>query len=468
MIASVILITVIAVAVIAIFLSWVSRYKKCPSDKVLVVYGKTKGDNSARIIQGGAVFIWPVIQDFAFLDLKPIAINIQMKGALSKQNIRINIHSNFTIAISKESSITLNAANRLLGMKPQDIQHLAEDLITGQMRLVVATMDIEQINTDRETFLKHIQTNVEVELNKVGLTLLNVNISDIQDESNYIASLGKEAASKALNEAKVSVAQKDRDGAIGEAEANKEKQIKVSEFTSTADIGKANAEAAAAEGKNLAAIKIAESNSNLAAKQSEAEAKAKQASNIANANAEKLSYKSQQEAEEAKAEKVRASLKASTIVPAEIEKEKISLQAEATAEVERRTAKGKADGILANYEAEAEGIRKVLNARAEGYKAMVASIGSAEALAQVLMIEKMENIAKINAEAIKNIKFDKITVWDSGNSTGNFLQGLLTSLPPLKELFNQAGTGLPALLAGNEAAPGKTTTVAKTPLKPEA
>lgn len=446
----IILISAIAISVIAIFLAWVSRYKRCPSDKVLVVYGKTSGEKSARIIQGGAVFVWPIFQDYAFLDLKPLPIPIKMGGALSKQNIRVNIQSNFTIAISKDSAVTHNAANRLLGMQQKEIIQLSEDIITGQMRLVIATMDIEQINSDREMFLKQIQSNVETELSKVGLTLLNVNISDIQDESGYIKSLGQEAASKAINDAKVSVAEKTRDGDIGEANANQEKIVKVSQSKSLAEIGEAEAVAKATEGKNISAIKVAESDSLRASKQAEANARATAAQKIATANADKESYAAEQLAEEAKAEKVRASLKASTIVPSEIAKEKAALDAEAEAEKVRRVAQGNADGIYSEIAARAKGELELLNAKAAGYERLVKALGSSEALASVMMLEKIENIAKINSEAIKNIKFDKITVWDSGNSTGDFIGGLLKSLPPISETFKSVGMNLPAFLQGKE------------------
>ncbi|HRV55835.1 MAG TPA: flotillin family protein, partial [Mangrovimonas sp.] len=212
----------IVIAVLFIFIliaTLIKRYKRCPSDRILVVYGKVGGGQSAKCIHGGAAFIFPVIQDYEFLDLTPISIEVNLVNALSKQNIRVNVPSRFTIGVSTEPGIMQNAAERLLGLGLPEIQELAKEIIFGQLRLVVASMDIEEINADRDKFLANISQSVESELKKVGLKLINVNITDIVDESGYIEALGKEAAAHAINAARKSVAEKNRDGAIGEANA---------------------------------------------------------------------------------------------------------------------------------------------------------------------------------------------------------------------------------------------------------
>ena len=113
------------------------------------------------------------------------------------------------------------------GLQMAEIQELAKDIIFGQLRLVIATMDIEEINTDRDKFLEAVSRNVESELKKIGLRLINVNVTDISDESGYITALGKEAAAKAINDAKKSVAEKVRDGSIGEANAQRDQRVEV-------------------------------------------------------------------------------------------------------------------------------------------------------------------------------------------------------------------------------------------------
>jgi len=218
-------------------------YKRCPSDRILVIYGKVKGNRSAHCIHGGAAFIVPLIQDCAYLSLTPMTISIPLQNALSFQNIRINVPSTFTVGISTEPAIMVNAAERLLGLKPSAIEDMAKEIIFGQLRLTVASLTIEQINQDRESFLVEIRKNVEPELNKIGLNLINVNITDITDESNYISSIGKKAAAEAINKAKVDVAHHAKMGSIGESENAREMQIRVAQNVAEAEKGKKQAEA---------------------------------------------------------------------------------------------------------------------------------------------------------------------------------------------------------------------------------
>jgi len=192
-----------------------TRYKRCPSNRILVIYGKVGKGKSAKCVHGGGSFILPVIQDWQYLNLNPLPIEIDLKGALSRQNIRINTPSTFTVGISTRPEVMLNAAERLLGLAEPEIRTQAIDIILGQLRLVIATLTIEEINQDREQFLQLINKHVASELNKVGLELINVNIKDITDESGYIESIGKKAAAEAINLAKVEVAQQERSGAIG-------------------------------------------------------------------------------------------------------------------------------------------------------------------------------------------------------------------------------------------------------------
>ena len=206
-----------------------TRYKRCPSNRVLVIFGKVGKDRSARCIHGGAAFVIPLIQDYAFLDLSPRTIEIDLIGALSKKNIRVNVPSTFTVGISTKPEITLNAAERILGLNEAQMREQAKDIILGQMRLVLATLAIEEINQDREKFLDLVNKNVGTELQKIGLEVINVNIRDITDESGYIAAIGKRAAADAVNQARIEVAQADMTGAIGESEAVRQKQVRVAE-----------------------------------------------------------------------------------------------------------------------------------------------------------------------------------------------------------------------------------------------
>ncbi len=436
-----------AVVLLAALMTILSRYRKCPADKVLVIYGKVGSDSdgkarSAKCIHGGAAFIVPVLQSYQYMDLTPISISVDLKNALSKQNIRIDVPSRFTVGISTEPGVMQNAAERLLGLKLSEIQELAKDIIFGQLRLVIATMDIEEINTDRDKFLVAVSNNVEIELKKIGLRLINVNVTDINDESGYIDALGKEAAAKAINDAKKSVAEKNRDGEIGQANAHRDQRINV-----------AAADASAINGENTAKIEIAQSEAVRREKQAESLRIATAAEAVQAAKAKQEAYIAQQEAEETRAQLETATQKADIIVKAEIAKQQAEIQAEADAEVLRRRARGEADAIFAKMEAEARGARELLEQQAQGIRSLVAAAGNnPDAAVRLMIADKLEELTRIQVEAIKNIKIDKVTVWDSGKNsdgktgTADFISGMMKAVPPMGELFEQAGMELPALL----------------------
>ncbi len=496
--------TLIAFAALIFFtlIFLANRYRRCPSDQILVIFGWVGKGRSNRTIHGGGAFIWPLIQDYAYMSLTPMTISIPLENALSLQNIRIHVPSTFTVGISTDPRLMSNAAERLLRLKYQDIEAMAKEIIFGQLRLTVASLTIEQINQDRESFLESVRHNVEPELNKIGLHLINVNITDITDESTYIESIGKKAASEAINRARVDVAEQEKLGAIGEAAATRDREIQVAQALAEAEKGRKQAdagqrifvqeqEALAMAGENASKARIAQTEAELAIQQAEAaaqaekgrkaaeasrriftqdqeaqavtgentakaliattnaelaiqQAEAKQRAEIALRNAEARIQHAQYEAELER-------LRAAELVVQEVEKQKIEVAAEAEAERIRREAQGEADGILAKYLAEAEGQRKLLESKAEGYRALVASCnGDANAAATLLMIEKLEELVSRQVEAISNLKIDKITVWDSGSadssSTANFISNLVKSLPALHEISAMAGVELPGYL----------------------
>ncbi len=409
-------------------------YRRCPSNRVLVVYGRVGNSKTVQCYHGGGTFIWPLIQGYAFLDLIPRTIHIPLKGALSHQNIRVNVPSTFTVAVGLTPEVMNNAAVRLLGLDQKEIELMATEIIIGQLRLTVASLRIEEINQDRERFLESIKNNIEPELHKIGLTLLNVNITDITDESEYIESIGKKASSTAVNQAKVDVAEQDKMGEIGKALAEKDRRVSVASF---------NAEAV--KGENDAKAQIALTNATL----SQREAEASQRSEVARQQAAA-------EIQKARALAQVQFLEAEQIVPQEILKKKIRIEAEAAAQSKVLIAKGEAEAILAIKQAEAEGTLRVLDAKSKGYKQLFEACGhDAKGASTMLLIEKLEEIVKLQVEAIKNIKIDKITVWDSGSSsanaeggssTSNFISQIVKSLPALHDVASLAGLELPEYL----------------------
>ena len=494
------IVATIVLLLLFVFTLLVTQYRRCPSNRVLVVYGKVAGERAARCLHGGGTFIVPLLQSYAYLSLEPMTIEIELQSALSKKNIRVNVPSTFTIGISTNPDIMNNAAERLLGLNEKEIAGQARDIILGQTRLVIATLSIEEINQDREKFLDLVNKNVSTEVNKIGLELINVNIRDITDESGYIEALGRKAASEAINTAKVEVAEADKAGQIGQATANREMTVQVAEQQAQSATGEKGAErnrriavakleaegisgeadaqreqeiaiaeqqalsvqgkkqaeaeqrvkvaqleAGAVEGENEAKAQIADYEATLA----ERRADAKRRGEVALAAAARDVLTAEKEQELARLEK-------EEIAKQMIARKRIEIDAEAEAERLRRIARGEADAILARYLAEAEGIQKVLEAKSAGYEKLIRACGDRKDLApSLLIIEKLPELVAEQVKAIQNLRIDKITVWDSGTgqngngasgSTAGFLRGLIASLPPIHELAAQAGIDLPEVL----------------------
>lgn len=471
------MIQILAIGFVVVFLliiviTLISRYRMCPPDRIMVVYGKLAEGQSSHCLHGGSTFVWPFFQSYGYLDLTPINIEIELKGALSSQNIRIDTPASFTIGISTEPEVMQNAATRLLGRTLDEIQQLASEIIMGQMRVVFASMTIEEINNDREKLIALITKGVEVELHKVGLRMINGNIRDIKDHSGYIDALGKEAAAKAINDAQIRVAQENQRGAVGKAEAEREQLIRV-----------ANAEAEARKGQNTAQVVIAKSNADLAMEQAEAKRRTEAAQKVAEARALQESYKAEQEAEIARAAREKAQQQADQIVKAEIDKERIRIDAEAKAaqtkilqegqsaayiiqkdaEAEgiRRVAEGEAtgirvklgaeaSGIQAKLTAEAEGTRAILDAKAQGFEKLLKVADDTAGATQLLIAENIVRIAEVQAGAIKGMQFEKVVVMGGngagGAGPGQFVQDLYKGVLPLNEIAKSVGLSLPAFL----------------------
>ncbi|MBO5745057.1 MAG: flotillin family protein, partial [Clostridia bacterium] len=221
-----------------------------------------------------------------------------------------------------------------------------------------------------------------------------------------------------------------------------EQRIKVSESDSIA-----------IQGENEAKMKIAMSEAALKEKEAEAMKIATTAEKIQAAKALEESYAAERAAEEARRSKEQATLEADIIVRAEARKREIELAAEAEAEQMRRRAKGEADAIYAKMEAEARGVEEILKKQASGFAEIVKSAGGdTDAALKLLIADKLEELMRVQVDAIKNIKIDKVTVWDGGQngdgktSTANFISGMMKSVPPLEEVFALSGMQLPELL----------------------
>src|SRR5947207_3565957 len=522
----------VALVFFSILLMLMKRYKRCRSDQLLVIFGKVGGGNTSRCIHGGAAFVWPLIQDHAYLRLEPIQIEIPLKGALSAENIRVSVPSVFTVAIGTDLEVMTNAAIRLLRLSTEEIKQQAADIIFGQLRQVIASMHIEEINKDRDKFLQSIQSSLEPELKKIGLVLINVNITDITDESGYIEAIGRKAASQAVQQAKVDVAEQEKHGHIGIAEAEREKAIQVANANKLREIGTreagreqavrlatlekeqkvgeqtaglerdaqikeaqrqqavriaeldkeqkvgeqnaayereaqvkdaeqkmriavAEANAKAIAGENQAQADIAAAQAALQVKQAEAYQLGETRKRAAEAAVQEAQNRALAKAALAQAERVEAERRAAVEAPAKAEKARVIVEAEAESEKRRIEAEGQAAAIFAKLEAEAKGQYEILAKKGEGLKRIIDACGGAPQAFQLLMLEHLDTLATTAAQAISNIKFDKVIVWENGgqnghgtSNTASFLQSLARSMPPMMQVMKDiGGVELPEYLA---------------------
>ncbi len=517
------------IVISALLLFIVKRYKRCPSNKILVIYGRSGEGKSAECVHGGARFITPIIKDYAYLSLEPMQIEIPLRGALSMENIRVNVPSVFTVAIGTTPEQMQNAAIRLLGLTKVQISKQAEDIIFGQLRQVIASMHIEEINRDRDAFLSSITSSLEPELRKIGLVLINVNITDITDESGYIEAIGRKAASEAIQKARGDVADNEKMGEIRVAEAEQAKMIQVANAVKVQKIGTREAEreqevrlaqliqeqavkvadlkkeqtvgeqaaaflceaqvkqserdmriqlaeanAIAVDGENKSRATIASSAADLQVKEAQANAKAIEGQNLSKgliaasqaelqvkqAEAYKIGetkkreseaavleaqYLAQTKAAQAEAQLMEAKQRAELEAPAKAQKAKTIVEAEALAEQRRIEAEGEAKAIFARLEAEARGQYEILAKKGEGLQRIIEACGGAEKAFQMLMLEHFDNLVEASAQAISNIKFDKIVVWDGGgkdggqSATAGFLQNMAKTLPPMMQVMKEVG-----------------------------
>jgi flotillin len=504
----------VAMLVFGFIVILMKQFKRCPSNRVLVIYGRTgKSGHTAKTIHGGADFVWPLIQDYAYLSLEPIQIEVPLRGALSAENIRVNVPSVFTVAIDTKPEVMQNAAIRLLGLSTAEVRKQAEEMIFGQLRQVIASMRIEEINRDRDKFLEHVQMSLEPELAKIGLQLINVNITDITDESGYIDAIGQKAASLAIQQARGDVADNVKMGETRVAEAEREKSIQVTVSRKDQAIGTraaerdqavqlaalekeqviaekaaaferesqvkdaerqmrirvAEADAIAIDGESQAAARVAASQAELLISKSESYQKSQTRKREAEAAVVEAENRAMAKAAIAEAEKVEAEQRAKLEATAKAQKAKVIVDAEATAEQRRIQAKAEADAIFLKLDAEARGQYEIMAKKGEGLKQIVAACGGAHQAFQMLMLEHLDNLAEASAKAISNIKFDKVVVWEGGNGNGksataDFISGMARSLPPMMQVMKDiGGVELPeSLLKYSEgAAPVSAETAAK-------
>lgn len=448
---------------------YLKGYTVCPSDQLLIVNGKqdkeaSDGDatGGAKVYQGGSVFVMPFFYTKSWLSLKPISGNLNLKDTLTLNNVKVNVDMQYMYAVDTDDVSTMRAAVRnFMGLSPKEIKDIIDEVAFGSVRSVIATLSIEDLISDREAFNTAIRSDLEVELRKIGVKLLNQNVRNITDNDKYIESLGEKASALVTQNALTATATAVKDGTINQEQARTEMAIGQEEQLTARKIGVAEQQSQAAVEKaridtvqelgiteqqkakrvGIAQIKAEEAEG--IAESTIVEAKANQARETAVASSELVIAEAQLQANIAKEANVQ-------LVQVEVEKKEAVIRAQAEAERIRIDAQAKAEAIVLDAQAQAQGLLKILEAKAAGYEAIVAACGGdVAAAANLLIIEKMEELTKIQMEALANIKIDKIVVMDGGSGDGGvkgFLNNFMTSLPQMHEMAQSVGIDLPQFL----------------------
>lgn len=504
-----ILICAIVALVILSTIIILTRYRKARPDEILIKYGKMNGSKAAKIVRGNGAFIWPIINAYETMSLQPIQLNLDFRQAISKENIRVDVPSNVVVAVSSDPDLQQLAVERLLGMSTEDLKRLVAETVYGQMRIVIAQMTIVELNSDRETFQIKVMENVTNELKKFGLELKNINIQDIRDHARIIENLGQLATATADKDAQVNIATQkqekmtsiaeqsrveetkvaetnkdkmiavaaaERDREIGIAQARATKIAEIAKTQAEQEVQEANAQKESRIGQNLALQEVAASDAELTVKKAEAEKTARVGANtaaevvakseaelaVAKAEAARMegeanviaeqSVKQKREERErdvelARAEKVEAMLKAEKIVPAQMMKKEVEVNAEAIKQKSIIEAQGEAEAIKAKAIAEAEAIRMkgeaegaaraaILKAEADNFAQMLeASQTHPEIAVQFKMVDNYVKIAEHQADAYSNLKLGDVKVYGNPETAGSFMSNLMSHVAPTFDIL---------------------------------
>jgi len=455
-----------------------SRFRTVPTNELLVKYGFLHSGSKVSLTTGGGTFVFPIIEQTRSMSLVPMQIHVNLTDALTREKIRLDLPCTFTFGIgaperhSPDENAEMKdrafrrAAITLLDHTPTEIEELAQDMIIGQLRAVIATMDVDELNSDREGLNAQIDEMVSKELAKVGLYCVTFNIVNIRDKAGKIEAQGKKAEEAALQKANIEAAKERRLGTVGVEEEEKIQQIEVAKLQAAKATGEKESErdqrkrvaeldADAIQAENLSKMIILESQAQVTMAEAQTYREGETSTVESRAAVAESRAIAETKTAIAEANRREATERADLEAPAKALKAKVIVDAEASRERQTIEAKGRADATLLQKEAEAQGEYLLLAKKADGLKMIVDACGGADKAFQLMMLEHVEKIAETSATAISNIKFDKVTVWDTGagaggapgtGSTANFIKSLATALPPTMDIVESvAGVSLPKM-----------------------
>lgn len=396
-------------ALILILTLWtiLTRYRRSAPDELLVVFGKAgkvKTEEGktvvtpSKIIQGGGAFVWPIIQDYKKMSMKPIQIKATVDG-IDSQAIQLHLPVVLTTAISQDKLIQQNAATRFLSASPNEIQQQIQEILVGETRAIMATMLIEEINADRDKFLAKVRTNLEQELTKIGFDVTNINISEITDDANYIKNMGQKATTRKQAEAEADIAEQRKQGNVKIANTKKEEEIAVAAAEKEKQV-QVN------QTKQEQEVRVAEINREKQIKLAEAEKERE--SGVAVQEAEKASAiaEAQADAESNKAKAMARQVASVAAAEADAESKKAEFEATQT----KNIAKAEADAEATKNEQEALKQTRIAQANQAKEAEIVKATQEKESKAAEYESEKRKRKAEADKKAGVAEQMSKIEV----------------------------------------------------------
>ena len=352
-----------------------------PPNEAAVLTGRNRllGDGNKvgyRSISGGRTFRVPIIETVQHMNLETIPIDVMVSNAFSKGNIPLNVEAIANVKIASQPEwVFNNAVERLLGKTDEEIQALAQDTLTGNLRGVLATLTPEAVNEDRLGFAKALSEDAGEDLASLGFHLDVLKIQNVSDERGYLEAIGREKSAEAIRQAEIAEAQAEADTREARAEARRRAEVR---------------EAAAS-------IKVAEARNSLRVRQAELDREGETAEKIARVKAQEAEVEAEKILEMKRVEREEQRLRADVVEPAKAAKMAAFAQAEADAAP-----------ILERGKAQVEVLRRLYGEVQAGGDAAFA----------VFLAEKLPELLEIAVGAVEGVDIDRVVVMDGGEGQG--------------------------------------------------
>ena len=446
----------IAVAVILLIIIIACGYVKAPPDTAYIISGIKK---KPKVLIGRAGIKIPFLERKDTLLLKQISIDIKTGGYVpTKDFIGVDIDAVAKVKVDTSEEGILKAQRNFLNMKEKDFVIALTDSLQGNLREIIGTIELRELNTDRKKFGDEVQEKAQVDMKSLGIQIISCNIQRIEDEKGLINALGQDNMSKIQKDASIAKANAERDVAVAQAEAakeandakvvsdlaiaqrNNELDIKRSELKVQADIKRAEADAAYEIQKQEQAKTIETQAVNVQIARAEREAELKQKEVIVRQQELSAQIERQADAEKYKAEKEAEAKLVQRQRQAEAEKyeqEKAAEAQKAKADAARYAAEQEAAGITAKGVAEAEAIRAKGLAEAEAMEKKAEAYRKYNGAAVIEMMVKI--LPEMAAEVAKPLaSIDKVNIYGGGSGAdGSGVSQISGNMPVvMKQVFD--------------------------------